>query len=217
MELKARKLMTRGTFRRSQEKREFVEAFFDLCRELPFTFFAIVMERPEHELPDTNLLPPQYQDLLDRVNLLLQDAGELAIVLIDGDGSQAGGLAKKFEGFLHRSRHGRSLHTVMDSPFFVDSAITSGIQISDMAASVIRHVAENALWGAYRPSDPFLSAIARYYRILKDKTVDQVTATGSARPGIHQMPERVLYQGEIPEEEEEQAPGEMPGKPGSHE
>ena len=37
---------TRATFRNRPEKREFVEAFFEMCRNFPFTLFAIVMERP---------------------------------------------------------------------------------------------------------------------------------------------------------------------------
>ncbi len=67
-ELKAHGLITRGTFRRRPEKKDLVEAFFDLGRNLPVTLFAIVMERPSREPTDApSHLPNQFRYLLQRV------------------------------------------------------------------------------------------------------------------------------------------------------
>ena len=42
-EAKANELITRGTFRNRPEKREFVESFFDVCRNLPIIVFAMII------------------------------------------------------------------------------------------------------------------------------------------------------------------------------
>ena len=128
LELKGVKLVTRGTFQRRPEKRELAECFFDLCRDLPLTIFAIVMERPTRAGPGhPTFLPNQFRYLLQRVDLLLEQPPDMATILIDGDGSQYGGLPRRFESFLHRSTEGRALSRITDAPFFVDSKITPGI------------------------------------------------------------------------------------------
>lgn len=200
VELKARHLLNRGTFRRVPDKRELVEQFFAELRDLPTILFAIIMERPSHDIPrDLPYLPTEYRYILQRAQLVLPPGERMAVILVDGDGSQYGGLATKFEAFLHRSREGWGLHRVMDAPFFVDSAITTGIQIADMAAGVIRLYEENQLFRGVPVGDPFLSAVDRYYRICQDKTRDQVTPEGWKCHGFHRVSEAKHYP---PEEEE---------------
>lgn len=197
LELKAKKLLTRSTFRRIPEKRELVEAFFDLLRNLPFTIFATIMERPQ-ELPavDTVYLPNQFRYLLQRMDMLVQETNEMVTILFDGDCDAYGGLSRKFNSFLYRSNEGRSMVTVTDAPFFVDSKITSGIQIADMAAGTIRLYEENRLFQGVPTGDSFLSAIKRYYTVLEEKTKDQETTDGYPRPGFYRMPERDHYTSE---------------------
>jgi len=192
LEFKAKKLLNRGTFRRIPEKRELVEAFFELVRNLPVTVFAVIMERPQN-LPDTIYLPNQYRYLLQRCDLLAQSAKDMVTILFDGDCECSGGLSLKFSAFLFRSNEGRSMTTVSEAPFFVDSRVTSGIQVADMAAGVIRLYQENKLYQGVPVGDPFLSAIRRYYTILEEKTKDQETNTGYPRPGFYRMPERDHY------------------------
>lgn len=45
-EMKAKELITPSTFRNRPEKREFVESFFELLRNLEVVIFAQIMERP---------------------------------------------------------------------------------------------------------------------------------------------------------------------------
>lgn len=192
-EFKAKKLLTRGTFRRIPEKRELVEAFFDLLRNLPFTIFAIIMERPQSSLPtDPNYLPSQFRYLLQRCDLLAQETNDMVTLLFDGD-CQLGGLSLKFNSFLYRSSEGRAMRTITDAPFFVDSRVTSGIQIADMAAGTIRIYEENRLHLGVPKADPFLSAIKRYYTTLEEKTRDQDSPEGWPRAGFYRMPERDHY------------------------
>jgi hypothetical protein len=194
IEFKAKRLINRGTFRRIPEKRELTEAFFDLIRNLPITVFAVIMERPE-ETPiiDTIYLPNQFRYLLQRCDLLAQETNDMITILFDGDCQSQGGLSLKFNAFLHRSNEGRSMNTVTDAPFFVDSRVTGGIQIADMAAGAIRLYEENKLFQGVPAGDSFLSAIRRYYSILEEKSKDQVSLEGYPRPGFYRMPERDHY------------------------
>ncbi len=201
IEFKAKKLLNRGTFRRIPEKRELVEAFFELVRNLPIVIFAMIMERPQTSLFPlmTNYLPNQFRYLLQRCDLLAQETNEMVTILFDGD-CRFGGLALKFNSFLYRSDEGQLMRTIADAPFFVDSRITAGIQIADMAAGVIRIYQEKKLYLGVPAGDSFLSAIRRYYTILEEKTRDQETPEHELRPGFYLMPERAHYGGTISKE-----------------
>ena len=152
IELKGVNLITHRVFGRRENEWELVESFFDLCRTLPFILFAVVMEHPR-EMPhgsepgSQTYLPNEYRYLLQRIDQLAQEAGKMATLLFDGDGPSllGGTLPKKFESFLYRSLEGRSFTNISDAPYFVDSRLTQGIQIADMAAYVCRIYQENKL------------------------------------------------------------------------
>ncbi len=200
VELKGVKLINRRVFERRSNEWETVEAFFDLCRSLPFVLFAVVMEHPT-ELPFSNeaegqtFLPNQYRYLLQRVNQYAEDSGKMATLLFDGDGPTlfGGTLPDKFESFLYRSMEGQSFRTICEAPFFVDSKLTQGIQVADMVASVCRIYQENELNRGLPVGDRFLSAINRYYEIIRGKAIDLISREGYSRPGIYFMPERDHY------------------------
>ncbi len=204
-EAKAKELITRWTFRNRPEKQEFVESFFEMCRNLPLVIFAMIMERPQSPPPtDIDFLPEQFRRLLYRVNRLLDLEMEksLGAIFFDGDASQYNKLSVRFSNWLYRSRGGQSLANLVDSPFFVDSRFTSGIQIADMAASVIRIYEENELFRGAPVGDAFLSAISRYYRIIKEKTKDLEAPAGDFTwYGFDRMPERLHYVSVEPEED----------------
>ena len=194
IEIKGRSLLNRPTFRRQPEKREFVEEFFDLCRNLPLTVFAIVMERPEElPIPDETWLPNQLRYLLQRVHPLAEGANDYATILFDGDASLGGNMVPRFESFLFRSTEGRSLTRITDSPYFVDSRITIGIQIADMFAGVVRLWEENALYRGLPAGDPFLSAIRRYYGIVEELSKDTAHEDHGLLPGIYHMPQHAHF------------------------
>ncbi len=204
VELHAVHLINRRVFDRRARECELVEAFFDLCRGIPFVLFAIVMEHPtrlpSHVEPSRGyILPNQYRYLLQRINQYASESGQLATLLFDGDGPTLmnGTLPARFEGFLYRSTEGQSFSAITEAPFFVDSKITTGIQIADMAAAVIRIYQENELHRGFPVGDRFLSAVTRYYRIIEGKTLNLVTPEGYPRPGIYFMPERDHYSREV--------------------
>ena len=91
---------------------------------------------------------------------------------------------------------------VVDTPYFVDSRFTMGIQLADLVAGAIREYEEAGLF-RNPPSDAYLSAIARYYGIIAAKTKDMADPTGRFQwHGLHRMSERLHYF--APEEEEEE-------------
>ena len=206
LELKAHNLLTRGTFQRRPELRELVEGVFDLLRNLPVAIFAVTMERPANAIPRAEIqLPRQYRYLLQRIHTLLLDEPSVSVVLIDGDGSQYGGLSRKLEGYLHRHREGQSLVNIVDVPYFVDSRFTVGIQLADVVAGVVRQY-ETAELFRNPPPDAYLASIERYYRIMREKTKDLVDPTGRYTwHGFHRMAERLHYFApeEVEDEEKE--------------
>lgn len=195
LELKARSLLNRRTFERKRELHELVESVFDQIRNFPITTFAVIMERPETEIPkDSTYLPRQYRYILQRVNALLYGRPDMAVVLVDGNGSQEGGLSGKLERYLNRSHEGQSMTNVVDTPYFVDSRLTTGIQLADLVAGVVRQYQEAELFRNRHPSDYYLRAISRYYSIIESKTQELTDPnTGFTLHGLHLMPERLHY------------------------
>ena len=188
--------LNRRTFRRIPEKREFVDAFFELCGDLPITVFSVVMRRPTDDVPDLPLwLPNQFRHLLQRAHYLAVASGDYATVLFDGDGSNYGGLPRRFDSYLFRSAEGRSLTAIADAPYYVDSRITVGIQVADMFAGVVRLYEEQELDRRGAPGDIFLSALRRYHRVIADLSKDLVAEEGRLS-GMYLMPERAHYPSE---------------------
>ena len=188
IELKGRNLLNRATFRRRPDYVAFVEEFFSALLNLPLTTFAVVMERPSVPYNSTTLmLPNQFRFLVQRVELLAESRDEMATLLFDGTAGQLGGLSFKFDSYLYRSEEGRACTHITDAPFFGDSKASAGIQIADMVASVIRQYQEADLYRKSPTGDQFLLALRRYYRIIEQKTFDQMSHDGYSRPGIHFM------------------------------
>ena len=193
-ELKANQILNKRTFDRRPELRELVAEIFDQIQNLEITIFAVVMDKPEAVIPrDTVYLPRQYRYILQRVNALMVGEQSMAFVLVDGDGSQYGGLSAKLERYLNRYYEGQSMTNVVDTPYFVDSKYTMGIQLADLVAGVIRQYQEAELYRDPHTSDPYLRAIARYYRIIESKTMDLTDPQGRPLRGIYLMAEHLHY------------------------
>ena len=194
-ELKAHDLLNPRTFSRKPELRELVESVFDQVRNLQITIFAVIMEKPERELTNDSIyLPRQYRYILQRANALVSGRPDMALVLVDGDGSNSGGLSRKLESYLNRFHEGLTMTNVVDTPYFVDSKLTMGIQLADMVAGVIRQYEEAELFRIRHSSNYYLRAIARYYGIIESKTQELIDPnTGFTLQGIQRMPERLHY------------------------
>lgn len=202
MEMKGVNLLNRRTFRRKPEYVSFVEEFFSALLNLPLTIFAMIMERPTLNAVSENVyLPNYFRYLVQRIQLLAEDRNEMATLLFDGNGGLFGGLSGKFNSFLYRSEEGRACRNITDAPFFGDSRTSAGIQIADMAASVIRQYEEAQLYSRVPVGDQYLLAIRRYHRIIEQKTVDQINEEGFHRPGLYRVP---LEQGQLLQNDDNQ-------------
>lgn len=190
MELKGVNLLNRRSYRRKPDYAGFLEEFFSSLLNLPITLFAVIMENPFQDSGDSgDFLPNRFRYLVQRIELLAEEAGEMATIMFDGHPNLYGGLGWKFNGFLYRSEEGRSCSHITDAPSFVDSKTSAGIQIADMVASVIRQYEEAELFrNAPLPNDLYLFAIRRWYRIIEQKTRnDLVSHDGFDRPGFFRM------------------------------
>ena len=67
---------------------------------------------------------------------------------------------------------------VVDTPCFVDSRYTMGIQLADLVAGVIRQYEQAELFSDPYPDDFYLRAIARYYSIVRSKTQELTDRKG---------------------------------------
>lgn len=190
MELKGRNLINRPTFRRKPEFNQFLEESFSAVLNLPITIFAVIMEGPfSHPVKDLDRLPNRFRYLVQRVELLAEQQDEMATIMFDGQPNLYGGVGWQFNSFLYRSEEGRACIHITDSPSFVDSETSTGIQIADLAASVIRIYHEADLHRTTPPpGDQFLFAIRRWHRIIEQKTLTNLaTHEGYSRPGFFRM------------------------------
>ena len=200
-ELKSVDLINRHTFSRIPEKRELVESVFDIIRNLEIIIFGIVVPRPRQSLnlPDGYLPTPQ-KFLFQRINALAERMSQEAVLVYDGNGMNVQGmnLASCVSNYIFRvAEPNNLLLRVVDTPLFVDSRVTPGIQIADFAASAIRQFEQNGIRNQIPAGDTYLSAISRYYQIISGKTVDDLkNEFQQAMFGIYRMPERLLYQNE---------------------
>lgn len=197
-ELKGTKLLRPKVFEAKPRKRELVESVFDLVRNTDLVLFAIIMERPSTKpLIPEGTLPNQYRFLLQRINAFMEQSAkpnDMAILIFDGQGTAGipGGLGPGISRYLFRHREGQSWSRILDTPLFVDSKITPGIQLADVMASCIRQYEENELFRVNPGTDLFLCALQRYYRIAESKTRDLETVDMPLF-GFYRMPERLFY------------------------
>lgn len=188
-ELKGRVLLSRSNYRRRPEARALGDEFFTEFPNLPATVFAMVMAGPfESRQQDDNRLENRFRFLLQRIELLASEQNTIANVMFDGHSGQLSGLSERFSGYLFRSEEGRAHRHIADTPLFVDSASSVGIQLADLCAYVVRVYQQN---GLFRESpaqgDEYLFAIRRWYRTIAERTRDFVTDSGEPRQGFYFM------------------------------
>ena len=138
IELKGRNLINRPTFRRKPDYNQFLEEFFSAVLNLPITIFAVIMEKPFSTPTNDDRLPNRFRYLIQRIELLAEQQAEMATIMFDGQPNLYGGIGWSFNSFLYRSDEGRACIHITDAPSFVDSNTSTGIQIADLAASVVR-------------------------------------------------------------------------------
>ena len=187
-ELKGREILNRPTHRRLPEARAFADDFFAALRNLPITIFATVMEAPFGPPQEGGFLENRFRFLLQRIELLAEEHDVFANVLFDGHSGQLSGLSDRFSSYLFRSAEGRANVHIADTPAFVDSASSVGVQIADLCAYVVRVYQQNGLFNSTpAQGDEYLVAIRRWYRIIEERTKNLVAHNGELRRGFYFM------------------------------
>ena len=189
-ELKGKKLLKQKSYLSSNASRRFAEDFFAALSSWGITIFASIMRAPFNQhLPANGILGARFRYLLQRVELLAAEGGTYANILFDGRGSQFKELSRQFSRYLYRSEEGQSCTHIADTPAFVDSSTSAGIQIADMCAYAIRIYQENGLY-AQPPSQDgdYLRAVRSWYRYIEQCTHDMPTGDGVLRYGLHRLP-----------------------------
>lgn len=137
---------------------------------------------------DDDRLENRFRFLMQRIELLSSDRDSMANVMFDGHSGQLSGLSERFSGYLFRSFEGMANDHIADTPSFVDSSSSVGIQIADICAYVVRVYQQNNLHNTTPAlGDEYLFAIRRWYNTIQDKTLNFTTTDGEPRPGIFFM------------------------------
>ncbi|MDA0988596.1 MAG: DUF3800 domain-containing protein [Chloroflexi bacterium] len=138
-EIKGRLLMGHAGMT-SLKKQEFCEEVLSLCKTHGIKLFAVGIKNAG-TLTMTNLDDPviyrAYSRLLERVEAMMVEEypEDMAIVALDSsDQGTDTKRARTFGNFLYGSITGKSCAHIIETPLFVSSAATTGIQIADMVA-----------------------------------------------------------------------------------
>lgn len=138
-EIKGRLLLS-NTGVTSPKKQEFCDEIVSLCKLHGVKAFAIGLKNPDN-LAFRPLTEPlvyrAYTRLLERIEAFIveEHPEEMAIIALDSaDEATDTQRALAFGNFLYGSPQGRSLSHIVETPFFVSSKATTGIQIADMIA-----------------------------------------------------------------------------------
>lgn len=193
-ELKGQKHLSERVYRGSPVKRVLAENFFTALRNSQVTVFAAIMRGPfTHDQPEARrMLGYRFRVLLERIDLLAAERESFANLLFDGRGTRFKQLSSHFSNYLFWSNEGRSRTRVADSPAFVESAYSTGIQIADMCAYALRVYYEKGLSpNQPRSNDEYAHAVIRWYQTTQQLTRDFTIGEGERRQGLYRLPRGV--------------------------
>ena len=139
-EIKGRLLLNRKAIT-SPKKREFCEELLSLCNLNGVKAFAVGLRNLDTMSPPEELTEPiiyrAYSRLLERVDAMMSEEHPegMAIVALDSQDEHTDtARARAFGNFLYGSPYGRQLSYIVETPFFVSSKATIGIQLADLVA-----------------------------------------------------------------------------------
>ncbi len=179
-EYKSTEFLNPSTLRNeSLNKHKFVEELFAYIDTMTLGIFAIIIPRPTKNIKyEAGLLPRNYCHLLERINRYCQEQRHQGLIVYDNDANNKDkNLALAFNNYLFRHELGKQCTNIVESPFFVRSSITPGIQIADFVAGVIRHYFENVIASRdeteikYKNAE-YVSHIEKFFKIVQRKKKD---------------------------------------------
>lgn len=137
-EIKGRLLLSRRGMT-SPKKLEFVEELLSLCKQYGIQTFAVGMRVSQSPLP--GIAAPNvfrvYHFLLERIEDMMVQShpDEMAIIAFDSQDEKTDRRrALEYGNFLYGHEAGKAMQHIVDTPYFVSSKVTVGIQIADLVA-----------------------------------------------------------------------------------
>lgn len=200
IEIKSKSFLKPHVYERLPGHKELIESTFEMMRETDMAVYATIVDKPSHTLEyPPEFLPVQYVRLLERVQAHVEEycPNEMAIIIYDGEGRGAikGSLGAAINAYLIRTKDGIGMSKIITTPFFVNSAITPGIQLADLAAGSIRLYEEREINQKLKRVPALASAVVRYRKILQSKTNNFDREWGTLY-GMSYISEGTLYAGE---------------------
>jgi hypothetical protein len=197
LELKAKNLINQRTFNRIPEKRELVERAFEIIRSSPITIFCITIPRPSREIDvPQDHLPYQHYYLFQRINALAEAIDDEALIVYDGEfNTQGRDMSSCISSYIFKvAEYYGTLNRLVDTALFVDSRVTPGIQLADLAAGAIRLHEQHRMLSPGGGHDLFQSAVTRWHNAARSKTRDDLT-DDHENPlyGFWRLREQLLY------------------------
>lgn len=137
-EIKGRLLLSRRGMT-SSKKTEFVEELLSICKRYGIQTFAVGMRPAQPSMPGipTPNVFRVYHFLLERIEQMMLESlpSEMAIIAFDSQDEKTDRRrALDYGNFLYGHEEGKAMQHIVDTPYFVSSRVTVGIQIADLVA-----------------------------------------------------------------------------------
>lgn len=177
IEIKSTDLINRSTLSHPNlNKFRFLDELVARCIDhCDCSHACIVFENTgENKRSDEQHLPVHYRDILWRIESICRKTREQnAIVIIDNNKRKMDrALAFAFNNYLYRSQGAGELKSILAVPIFADSETTTGLQLADISAGVVRQYYANALHLQKEnpEEDLYTKNLRRYFDIIKKRT-----------------------------------------------
>jgi hypothetical protein len=184
LELKGAYLAAQKVYEEIPKVRELVDSVVSLnLLSKIHAVFAIVMQRPTcTPQPPPGHLAVQYRNLLEAIQKHMEvtrvNEKDLAVVIFDEYDRQTDtNIVHAFDRFIFQSYEpklkdaGRTIR-IVETPLFVNSALSSGLQLADLFAYIGRIYFTNGLGKKPPPKDLYLGWIKRHWEEIKNKSLD---------------------------------------------
>jgi hypothetical protein len=200
LELKGAYLAAEKVYEEIPKVRELVDSVIDLHANI-HAVFALIMQKPICiPKPQPGHLAVQYRNLLEAIQRHMEvtrdNEKDLAVVIFDEyDRQTDANIVHAIGRFIFQSyepilnKQNRTLR-IVETPLFVNSALSSGLQLADLFAYIGRQYFTNDLVKSRRPASLYLAWLKRHWEEIRKKSPnhpDKDLPSPSIRYGIRHM------------------------------
>ena len=184
LEIKSTDLVNKSTLNHPElAKARYLQSVVDLClNHCDCRHASVVFKNSGKNRKSGNgHLPKHYVDSLWRVEAIARDWGvKDVLVIIDNNTRKTDkNLAFSFNNYIYRSNGGDLLANILPVPLFADSETTTGLQLADIAAGIMRNYYSRIGQTIDEHDDDyyFYQKVKGYYEIIKARSIDRRVAS----------------------------------------